>query len=134
MIFSAPTRECQISRVHSSALCTEIGERLRISLGQRQVDMPPNLLLLVEQLRSQLPNWKAFELMKDFSHASFPPDTIKIMTTALESALSTLPHPVGSARVQFVAEAILRSSREGERDPAVLARMALLELIISPRT
>ena len=46
------------------------------------------------------------------------------MTTAL-SALST-----SSSRwfgpVQFVAEAILQSSKEGERDPAVLARMALL--------
>lgn len=71
--------------------------------------------------------------MKDFSHASFPPDTIAIMTLAMESALSTLPHPVGSARVQSVAEAILRSTKEGERDPAVLARMALLELMISPR-
>jgi hypothetical protein len=72
--------------------------------------------------------------MKDFSHAAFPPDTIKIMTTAMESALSTLPHPVGSARTQSVVETILRSTKEGERDPAVLARLALLELIISPRT
>jgi hypothetical protein len=72
--------------------------------------------------------------MKDFSHASFPPDTIKIMTTAMESALSLLPHPVGSARVQSVAQTILRSTKEGERDPVVLARLALLELAISPRT
>jgi len=73
--------------------------------------------------------------VKDFSlsHASFPPDTIAIMTLAMESAVSTLPHPVGSARIQSVAEAILRSSREGERDPAVLARMALLELMVSQR-
>jgi hypothetical protein len=71
--------------------------------------------------------------VKDFSHASFPPDTIAIMTLAMESALSALPHPVGSARVQSIAEAILRSTKEGERDPAVLARMALLELMISPR-
>jgi hypothetical protein len=51
--------------------------------------------------------------VKDFSHASFPPDTIGIMTMAMES--------------------ILRSSKEGERDHRVLARMALLELMISPR-
>jgi hypothetical protein len=55
------------------------------------------------------------------------------MTLALESALSTLPHPVGLARVQSIAETILRSSQEGERDHRVLARMALLELIVSPR-
>jgi hypothetical protein len=71
--------------------------------------------------------------MKDFSHASFAPDMIGIMTRAMDSALSTLPHPVGSARVQSVAETILRSTKEGERDPAVLARLALLELLISPR-
>jgi hypothetical protein len=71
--------------------------------------------------------------MKDFPHASFPPDTIAIMTTAMDSALSTLPHPVTSALVKSVAETILRSAQEGERDPATLARMALLELSISPR-
>lgn len=71
--------------------------------------------------------------MKDFSHASFSPDTIGIMTRAMDSALSTLPYPVGSARVQSVAETILRSTKEGESDPVVLARMALLELMISPR-
>ena len=71
--------------------------------------------------------------MKDFSHASFTPDTIEIMTVAVESALATLPHPVGSARVQSVAESVLRSSKEGERDPKVLARMALLELTLSSR-
>jgi hypothetical protein len=71
--------------------------------------------------------------VKDFSHASFTPEAIGIMTTAMHSAISSLPHPVGSARVDSVAETILRSTMEGERDPAVLARMALLELLISPR-
>jgi hypothetical protein len=71
--------------------------------------------------------------VKDFPNASFPPDTIGIMTAAMESALSTLPHPVGSARVRSVAETILRCAQDGERDAAVLARMALMELLISPR-
>ena len=71
--------------------------------------------------------------MKDFPHASFPPDVIAIMTTALDTALSTLPHPVSSAQVKAISESILRSTKEGERDPAVLARMALLELMVSPR-
>jgi hypothetical protein len=71
--------------------------------------------------------------MKDFAHASFTPEAIGIMAAAIDSALSTLPHPVGSQRVQSVAETILRSTMEGERDSAVLARMALLELLISPR-
>jgi hypothetical protein len=71
--------------------------------------------------------------VKDFSHASFLPDTIAVMARAMESAFTTLPRTVGSARVQGIAEAILRSTKEGERDPAVLARMVLLEFMISPR-
>jgi hypothetical protein len=71
--------------------------------------------------------------MKDFPHASFPPDTIALMTTAMDSALSRLPHPVTSTHVKSIAETILRSTQEGERDPAALERMALLELMISPR-
>jgi hypothetical protein len=55
------------------------------------------------------------------------------MTQAMESALFSLPHPVGSARVRSVAETILRCAKDGERDAAILARMALLELLISPR-
>jgi hypothetical protein len=71
--------------------------------------------------------------MRDFAHASFPPDTIGTVTMAMESALSTLPRLVCSARMQSIAETILRSSKEGERDHRVLAQMALLELIFSPR-
>jgi hypothetical protein len=41
--------------------------------------------------------------------------------------------PVSSTHVQSVAETILRTAKDGERDPKVLKRMALLELQISPR-
>jgi len=72
--------------------------------------------------------------MKDFPHASFAPDTIALMTTAMDSALARLPHPVASAHVKSIAETILRSApQEGERDPMALERMAFLELMISPR-
>jgi len=71
--------------------------------------------------------------MKDFSNASFPPEIISIMKIALDAAIAALPEPVSSAHVQSVAETILRSAKEGERDPAVLQRMALMELQISPR-
>ena len=71
--------------------------------------------------------------MKDFSNASFPPEIISIMKIALDAAIAALPEPVSSAHVQSVAETILRSAKDGERDPAVLQRMALMELQISPR-
>jgi hypothetical protein len=66
--------------------------------------------------------------MKDFSNASFPPETIGIMKDAMDAAVATLPEPVSSAHVQSIAESILRAAKDGERDPAALQRMALLEL------
>jgi hypothetical protein len=71
--------------------------------------------------------------MKDFPHASFPPDTIKLMKEAMEAAVDTLPVPVRSGHIQSIAETILRTAKEGERDPTTLQRMALLELQLKPR-
>ena len=45
--------------------------------------------------------------MKDFSNASFPPETIAIMKVALDRAVASLPDPVSSAHVQAIAETIL---------------------------
>jgi hypothetical protein len=60
------------------------------------------------------------------------------MTTQTHGSVSqnTMPallRPVSSAHVEFLAEAILRTAKDGERDPATLQRMALLELQITPR-
>jgi hypothetical protein len=71
--------------------------------------------------------------MKDFSNASFPPEMIGIMQEALDAAVATLPEPVSSAHVQSIAETILRTAKDGERDSNTLQRMALIELQISPR-
>ena len=49
------------------------------------------------------------------------------------SALSTLPHPVSSKHVKLVAESFLCTAKDGESDPTVLERMALLELQILSR-
>ena len=71
--------------------------------------------------------------MKDFSNASFSPETVSLMKTALDAAVAELPEPVNSAHIKSMAETILRTTKEGERDPVVLQRMALLELQITPR-
>jgi hypothetical protein len=71
--------------------------------------------------------------MKDFPNASFLPETISIMKDALDAAVASLPDPVSSAHVQSIAETILRTANEGERDPATLQRIALIELQIAPR-
>jgi hypothetical protein len=70
--------------------------------------------------------------MKDFSNASFAPDLIKAMDEALHGAVATLPDPVSSTRVQTIAESILRSASEGERDPRTLQTMALIEMQLRP--
>jgi hypothetical protein len=72
-------------------------------------------------------------ILKNFSNASFPPETIGIMNNAMHAAVASLPDPVSSAHVQAIAETILRTAKTGERDPAILQRMALLELQITPR-
>jgi hypothetical protein len=71
--------------------------------------------------------------MKEFSNASFPPETIAIMKDALDTAVASLPDPVSSSHVQAIAETILRTAKDGERDPVILQRMALMELGISIR-
>lgn len=66
--------------------------------------------------------------MKDFSNASFSPETIAAMKKALDEAVSTLPHPTSSQIVQELAESILRAAKDGERDPVALRVMALMTL------
>ena len=66
--------------------------------------------------------------MKDFSNAVFSPDQIEAMHQALERAVATLPHPVTSMRVQVIAESILRTANQGERDVRTLQTIALLEM------
>lgn len=71
--------------------------------------------------------------MKDFSGAAFAPEVVDAMTSALDGSIAMLPDPVTSTQVNQLAESILRTAREGERDPTILQRMALLELQITPR-
>jgi hypothetical protein len=71
--------------------------------------------------------------MKDFADAAFEPELIEAMTAALNRAIASLPEPLSSAHVSLLAESILRTAKSGERDPAVLERIALLELQIAPR-
>jgi hypothetical protein len=71
--------------------------------------------------------------MDDFANASFQPDIVALMDTALANAVGKLPHPVSSAHVQAIAQTILRSAWEGERNIVALETMALLELQLAPR-
>jgi hypothetical protein len=72
--------------------------------------------------------------MDDFANASFQPDLVALMDIALANAVDKLPHPVSAAKVQAIAQTILRSASEGERDVLALETMALLELQLAPPT
>jgi hypothetical protein len=55
------------------------------------------------------------DLMKDFSNASFAPETLDIMKDAMDAAVASLPDPVSSAHVQSIARpffAVPRMARE----------------------
>lgn len=71
--------------------------------------------------------------MKNFANTEFSPEVIELMTTALEAAIATLPEPVHSSHVNALAESILRTAGAGERNPAALQRIALMELQLAPR-
>ena len=71
--------------------------------------------------------------MKDFSDAAFSPETIALMTKALNASIAALPEPVSSTHVNLLAEAVLRAAKGGERDVTAIQRLALLELQIMPR-
>ena len=71
--------------------------------------------------------------MKNFSDAAFSPEVIALMTRALESSVATLPEPVNTSHITVIAESILRTANDGEREVVALQRVALLELALAPR-
>jgi hypothetical protein len=71
--------------------------------------------------------------MRDFPDAAFAPDTVEVMVKALDASVAALPHPVTSGQVNLLAESILRTAKDGERDTTILQRLALLELQLTPR-
>jgi hypothetical protein len=71
--------------------------------------------------------------MKDLANEEFSPEVIEVMTTAFDAAVAELPEPVHSTHVSTIAESILRTASTGERDPAVLKRIALMELRLALR-
>jgi hypothetical protein len=63
----------------------------------------------------------------------FTPEVIEIMSAALEASIHSLPEPVSITQRHYLAESILHTAETGERDVAVLERIALVELRISLR-
>ena len=47
----AHQNDVKIERVHSDAICEEIGERLSVALGPQRHELPPRILALMDNLR-----------------------------------------------------------------------------------
>jgi hypothetical protein len=63
-----------------------------------------------------------------FQIVVFTPEVIEIMSAALEASIEHLPEPVSVSHVHRLAGSILYAAEAGERDVAVLERIALVEL------
>jgi hypothetical protein len=53
MTDSAHLNDIHIDRVHSAAICREIGDRLRIALNAERLPLRPSLLSLLERFEAQ---------------------------------------------------------------------------------
>jgi len=53
MRYPTPQNDFQIDRIHNSAVCKEIGERLSIALDPPSMELKPRLLSLMKQLSEQ---------------------------------------------------------------------------------
>lgn len=50
MPYPTPQNDVQINRVHTGAVCKEMGERLSVALGPQSIELQPCLLSLMKQL------------------------------------------------------------------------------------
>ena len=57
----------QINRIHSGAVCKEIGERLSVALGPQSNELPPCLLALMEQLAKAEPQEEPSEVRRNLN-------------------------------------------------------------------
>jgi hypothetical protein len=53
MPYPSPQNDVQINRVHTDAVCKEMGERLSVALGPQSLELQPRLLSLMKQLVEQ---------------------------------------------------------------------------------
>ena len=82
-----------------------------------------------EAEKTALPG-KARRMIEELDHAqfggpSFGPQTIELMSTALEAAEASLPGPASDQQLRSIAAEILKVAGDGERDPVRLKAAAI---------
>lgn len=76
---------------------------------------------------------KARRIIEELDHAqfggpSFGPQTIDLMSKALEAAEASLPEPASDPQLRLIAAKILKVAGDGERDPIRLKAAAMSAL------
>jgi hypothetical protein len=76
---------------------------------------------------------KARRIIEELDHGqfggpSFGPQTIQLMSKALEGAEASLPAPASDQQLRLIAAKILKVAGDGERDPIRLKAAAMLAL------
>ena len=59
--------DVQINRIHSSAICKEMGERISARLGPQSHELPARLLALMEQLAKVEPREAPSKIRRDLN-------------------------------------------------------------------
>jgi hypothetical protein len=76
---------------------------------------------------------KARRIIEELDHGqfggpSFGPQTIELMSMALEAAEASLPEPASGQQLRLIAATILKVAGDGERDPIRLQAAAMSAL------
>ncbi|WP_065751161.1 hypothetical protein [Bradyrhizobium paxllaeri] len=79
------------------------------------------------------PNGKARRIIEELDHGkfggpSFGPQTIELMSKALEDVEASLPQPASVQQLRLIAATILEVAGDGERDPIRLKAAAMSAL------
>lgn len=77
---------------------------------------------------------KARRIIEELDHGqfggpSFGPQTIELMSKALEGAEASLPEPASDQQLRLIAAKILKVAGDGERDPIRLKAAAMSALM-----
>ena len=80
---------------------------------------------------------KALRIIEELDHGqfggpSFGPQTIELMSVALESAEASLREPASDQQLRLIAATILKAAGDGERDPARLKAAAMSTAMPTP--
>jgi hypothetical protein len=79
------------------------------------------------------PTGRARRIIEELDHGkfggpSFGPQTVELMSRALEDAAASLPEPVSDQQLRSFAATILKVAGDGERDPIRLTAAAISAL------